>query len=63
MNNQVQNIPTGLSMAFSQNVDSVDYFSSLSPDEQQDILKNSHLLKSAENNKYEDIEKNNSNFL
>ena len=60
MNNQVPNIPTGLSMAFSQNVDSVDYFASLSPDEQQDIIKNSHLLKSSENTK--DIEKNYSNF-
>lgn len=45
-------------MAFSQNVDAVDYFASLSPDEQQDILKNSHLLKSTEADKYEDIEKN-----
>ena len=50
-------------MAFSQNVDSVDYFSSLSPDEQQDILKNSRLLKSSEDDKYQDLEKNNSNFL
>lgn len=60
MNNQVPNIPTGLSMAFSQNVDSVDYFASLSPDEQQDIIKNSHLLKSSESTK--DIEENYSNF-
>ncbi len=58
MNNQVPNIPTGLSMAFSQNVDSVDYFASLSPDEQQDILKNSHLLKSTENGNNEDFKEN-----
>ncbi len=61
MDNKVPNIPTGLSMAFSQNVDSVDYFASLSPDEQQDIIKNSHLLKSSENAK--SIDTNHSNFL
>jgi len=61
MDNKVPNIPTGLSMAFSQNVDSVDYFASLSPDEQQDIIKNSHLLKSSENAK--SIDTNRSNFL
>ena len=62
MKNQVPNIPTGLSMAFSQNVDSVDYFASLSPDEQQDIFKNSRVLKSTEDNKYEEIEKNQNFF-
>lgn len=40
------NIPMGLSMALAQNVDSLNYFSSLSPDEQQEIVNHTHTIQS-----------------
>lgn len=36
----------GLSMALAQNVDSLNYFSSLSPDEQQKIVNHTHTIQS-----------------
>lgn len=44
--NNTPNIPMGLSMALAQNVDSLNYFSSLSPDEQQEIINHTHTIQS-----------------
>ncbi|MBR1778899.1 MAG: hypothetical protein IJ758_00110 [Clostridia bacterium] len=51
MKKQIPNLPKGRSPVFEQNVDFVDYFSSLTPDEQQGILNSSHIFKPTENDK------------
>lgn len=45
-NSLTPNIPTGISIASSQNVDAVNYFSALSQDEQQEIIDHTHTLQS-----------------
>ncbi len=53
VNNQVPYIPTGLSTALFQNVDSIDYFSSLSQDEQQKIINHTHTIQSKNETVYD----------
>lgn len=42
--NKVPNIPIGLDVALSQNIDATDYFSSLSEDEQQKVINHTHTM-------------------
>lgn len=44
--NKTPSLPVGLGMALAQNVDSMNYFSSLSPDEQQEIINHTHTIQS-----------------
>lgn len=48
MNNIINNsdIPMGFSMALSKNLDAMDYFSSVSPEKQQQIINGTHNIRS-----------------
>ncbi|MDQ5984254.1 MAG: hypothetical protein RUMPE_01300 [Eubacteriales bacterium SKADARSKE-1] len=45
-NNKIPNIPMGLGMALAQNIDSMDYFNSLSEDERQEVINHTHTVQS-----------------
>lgn len=45
-NKNVSNIPVSLSMAAEQTSDAIEYFGTLSPDEQQEIINYTHTLQS-----------------
>lgn len=42
----IPNIPMGLSMALAQDIDAMGYFTSLAPDEQQEIINHTHAIQS-----------------
>lgn len=46
--NKVPNIPIGLDVALSQNIDATDYFGSLSEDEQQKVINHTHTMHSSQ---------------
>lgn len=50
-NNSVSNVPISLSTALSQTSDAIEYFASLSPDEQQEIINYTHTIQP-----YQDIQ-------
>lgn len=43
-NNNISNIPVSLSTAIAQASDAIDYFTTLSPDEQQEIINYAHTI-------------------
>ena len=45
-NNNISNIPVSLSTAIAQASDVIDYFTTLSPDEQQEIINYTHTIQS-----------------
>ena len=45
-NNNISNIPVSLSTAMAQTSDAIDYFGTLSPDEQQEIINYTHTIQS-----------------
>ena len=45
-NKNVSNIPVSLSMAIDQTSDAIEYFGTLSPDEQQEIINYTHTIQS-----------------
>ena len=47
-NKNTPNIPVGLGMALSENVDALNYFGTLSKDEQQQIISHAHSVESKE---------------
>ena len=47
---KTEKLPTGISTVASQNVDSVDYFGSLSKDEKEDVATNLHKITQSKEN-------------
>ncbi len=45
-NNNISNIPVSLYAAMAQASDAIDYFGTLSPDEQQEIINYTHTIQS-----------------